>query len=68
MKAKKYIDLSLKVRKTYEGKNYINRYMELLNAIAPNKYRLDLLNGLASIEHVETGLTVVLFSDNPFKR
>lgn len=68
MKAKKYIDLSLKVRKAYEGKNYINRYMELLNAIVPNKYRLDLLNGLASIECIETGLTVLLFSDNPFKR
>ncbi len=67
MKAKKYIDLSLKVRKAYEGKNYINRYMKILNAIAPNKYRLDLLNGLASIECVETGLTVLLFSDNPFK-
>ena len=68
MKAKKYIDLSLKVRKAYEGKSYINRYMQLLNAIAPNKYSLDLLNGLASIECIETGLTVLLFSDNPFKR
>ena len=68
MKTKKYIDLSLKVRKAYEGKAYINRYMELLNAIAPNKYRLDLLNGLASIECIETGLTAVLFSDNPYKR
>lgn len=68
MKTKKYIDLSLKVRKAYEGKAYINRYMELLNVIAPKKYRLDLLNGLASVECIETGLTVLLFSDNPFKR
>lgn len=66
MKAKKYIDLSYKVSKRYEGKIYINRFMHLLNVIAPNKYQLDTMNMLASIENKETQLTVLTFSDNPF--
>lgn len=66
MKAKKYIDLSTKVSKRYEGKNYIDRFMHLLNIIAPNKYMLDTMNMLASIENKETQLTVLIFSDNPF--
>lgn len=66
MKASKYIDLSTKVSKRYEGKNYINRFMHLLNVIAPNKYTLDTMNMLASIENKETQLTVLTFSDNPF--
>lgn len=68
MKAKKYIDLNTKVSKRYEGKIYINRFVHLLNVIAPNKYQLDTMNMLASIENKKTCLTVVLFSDNPFKR
>ena len=66
MKTVKYIDLGTKVSKRYEGKGYINRFMHLLNIIAPNKYQLDTINMLASIENKETNLTVVLFSDNPF--
>ena len=44
MKMKKYIDLSTKVTKRYEGKCYINRFMHLLNIIAPDKYLLDSIN------------------------
>ncbi len=61
----KYVKID--VEKRYEGKNYINRFMHLLNIIAPNKYRLDVSNLLASIENKETQLTVANFSDNPFK-
>ncbi len=63
----KYIDLSNKISKRYEGKDYINRFMHLLNLLAPDKYRLDNMNMLASIENKETLLTVLIFSDNPFK-
>jgi len=66
MKTNKYIDLNTKVVRRYEGKNYINRFMHLLNIIAPNKYSLDTINMLASIENKETNLTVLTFSDNPF--
>ena len=45
----KYIDLSNKISKRYEGKDYINRFMHLLNLLAPDKYRLDNINMLASI-------------------
>ena len=61
----KYIKID--VIKRYEGKKYINRFMHLLNIIAPNKYKLDISNLLASIENKETQLTVANFSDNPFK-
>lgn len=67
MKTNKYIDLSTKVSKRYESRNYINRFMHLLNIIAPNKYTLDTMNMLASIENKETQLTALTFSDNPFK-
>lgn len=62
----KYIDLSAKIDKRYKGEAYINRFMHLLGLIAPNKYKLDTLNMLASIENKETQLTVLTFSDNPF--
>lgn len=65
MKTKKYIEL--KFDKRYKGKAYINRFMHLLNVIAPAKYELNTLNLLASIENTYTNLTAVLFSDNPFK-
>ena len=45
----KYIDLSNKISKRYEGKDYINRFMHLLNLLFPDKYRLDNINMLASI-------------------
>jgi len=61
----KYIEI--KVEKRYHGKAYINRFMHLLNVIAPGKYSLDTLNALASIENNETQLTAANFSDNPFK-
>ena len=38
----KYIDLSKKVNKRYQGKEYINRFMHLLNILAPKKYELNL--------------------------
>jgi hypothetical protein len=41
--------------------------MHLLNLLSPDKYRLDNINMLASIENKETLLTVLIFSDNPFK-
>ena len=66
MKTAKYIDLSNKVEKRYQAKAYINRFMHLLNLLAPAKYTLDTMNMLASIESVETQLTVLNFSDNPF--
>ena len=61
----KYIDLSKKVSKRYEGKLYITRFMHLLNLLAKGKYRLDTINLMASIESNETQLTVLNFSDNP---
>lgn len=66
MKTAKYIDLTTKVEKRYQAKQYISRFMHLLNLLAPNKYTLDTLNMLASIESSETELTVLTFSDNPF--
>lgn len=63
----KYIDLSKKVNKHYQGKEYINRFMHLLNVLAPKKYELNLFNKLASIENINTNLTELTFSDNPFK-
>jgi len=63
MKNKKFI----KIGKLQKGRTYINRYMHLLDLIAPNKYELDTLNLLASIINKRTDLTVVLFSENPFK-
>ena len=67
MKANKYIDLSMKVEKRYQGREYINRYMHLLNVIAPNKYVLNTLDLCATIENTQTQLTVLVFSDNPHK-
>ena len=64
---KKYIDLSKKVEKRYQGANYIRRYFHLLSLIAPGKYGLNLYNSLASIENINTNLTELTFSDNPFK-
>lgn len=63
----KYIDLSKKVEKRYQGKEYIKRYFHLLNILAPSKYGLNLFNQLASIENLNTNLTELTFSDNPFK-
>lgn len=60
----KYI--KIEVDKRYKGKTYINRFMHILNLIAPNKYELNTWNALASIEDKETQLTVANFSDNPF--
>ena len=57
----KYIDLSNKISKRSEGKDYINRIMHLNNLLAPDKYRLDNMNMLASIENKETLLTVLIF-------
>lgn len=68
MKSGRYIDLSTKVSKRYEGREYINRFMHLLNVLAPDKYNLDTINMLASIESKDTQMTVITFSDNPFKR
>ena len=69
MKAtKKYIDLSLKVEKKYQGKEYINRFMHLLNLLSPGSYELNNWNMLSSIEDKTTQGTVLYFSDNPFKR
>lgn len=65
--AARYIDLRDKVSKRYEGREYINRFMHLLNILAPDKYTLDTMNMLASIENKETQLTVLTFSDNPFR-
>lgn len=67
MATKKYIDLSTKVNKRYEGKKYVNRFIYLLNLISPNIYKLDKMNMLCSIEDTRTQLTVLTFSDNPFK-
>ena len=64
MKANKYIRIN--VEKRYMGKAYIERFVHLLNVIAPNKYELNTWNALASIENKETQLTVANFSDNPF--
>ena len=64
MKATKYI--KIEVEKRYMGKAYINRFMHLLNLIAPMRYELNTWNGLASIEDTQTQLTVANFSDNPF--
>lgn len=64
MKATKYI--KIEVEKRYMGKAYINRFMHLLNLIAPSRYELNTWNGLASIEDTQTQLTVANFSDNPF--
>lgn len=61
----KYI--KIEVDKRYKGKAYINRFMHLLNIIAPSKYELNTYNALASIENKSTELTVANFSDNPFK-
>ena len=66
MKTAKYINLTNKVAKRYQGKQYINRFMHLLNLLAPAKYELNTYNMLASIENTETQLTVLNFSDNPF--
>ena len=63
----KYIDLSKKVNKRYQGKEYINRFMHLLNILAPKKYELNIWNSLVSIEKKDTQLTQLIFSDNPFK-
>ena len=63
----KYIDLSTKVEKRYQGKEYIKRYYHLLNILAPGKYGLNLYNSLASIENLNTNLTALIFSDNPFQ-
>lgn len=60
----KYVKMNTKKR--YEGKAFIERFMHLLNLIAPNKYELNTWNLLASIENKETQLTVLTFSDNPF--
>jgi hypothetical protein len=68
MKTKKYIDLSLKVEKKYQGKEYISRFMHLLNILAPGRYELNNWNMLSSIEDTITQLTVLDFSDNPFRR
>ena len=62
---KKYIEIQ--VKKRYEGKAYIERFMHLLDIVAPGKYRLDTTNLLASIENKETQLTAAQFSDNPFR-
>jgi hypothetical protein len=64
MKETKYI--KIEVEKRYMGKAYINRFMHLLNLIAPGRYELNTWNGLASIEDTITQLTVANFSDNPF--
>lgn len=48
------------------GKAFINRFMHLLNVIAPNRYELNTWNAVASIEDKTTQLTVANFSDNPF--
>ncbi len=64
----KYIDLETATdfAPVYKYKNYINRFMELLEKIAPNKYELNTYNMLASIEDKNTNLTILQFSDNPF--
>ncbi len=68
----KYIDLD-KVTgypcrlKNKKHRAYIRRFVHLLNVIAPNKYELENLNLLSSIEDVETNLTALKFSNNPFK-
>jgi len=64
MKAK-YI--KIEVEKRYMGKEYINRFMHLLELLAPGKYILSTIDLLASIENKETQLTAAIFSDNPFK-
>jgi len=67
----KFIDLDkatgyrCRLRKVYY-RAYIERFMHLLSLIAPNKYRLDTINLLASIENTHTQLTVLQFSCNPF--
>lgn len=71
---KKYIDLyrfyiesSSRLKAIEKCRKYILRYFSLLNMIAPNKYELDTINLMASISNKETGLTVVTFSENPFR-
>ena len=70
---RKYIDLT-RFRLLFYGykaklmsAKYIHRFMKLLNIIAPNKYELNLLYSMATIESKETGLTAVRFSENPFQ-
>ena len=65
---KKYIDLRTKVQKAYQGKEYINRFMHLLNLLAPGRYELNNWNMFSSIEDKTTQGTVLDFSDNPYKR
>ena len=57
----------IEVDRRYMGKAWINRYMHLLNIIAPGKYKLDTTNMFASIENINTQLTEATFNDNPFK-
>jgi hypothetical protein len=59
--------IQIQTEKRYMGKAWIARYMRLLNVIAPGKYRLDTTNMFASIEDIETQMTVAVFTDNPFK-
>lgn len=67
----KYIDLNKAANYPHTLKNkayreYITRFMSLLNRIAPNRYELNTWNALASIEDKHTGLTALEFSSNPF--
>ncbi len=66
MRPRKYIIID--AEKKFMRKEYINRYMHLLNIISPNKYELNTVNMLAHIENKETQLIAVIFSDNPFYR
>lgn len=59
--------IKIQVKKRYHGREWIQRFMHLLNLIAPGKYRLDTTCLLASIEDLNTGLTVATFNDNPFR-
>ena len=63
MKKRKYII----VEKRFKGQLQIERFMYLLNLIAPNRYELNTTNQLAYVENKETQMSVIAFSENPFR-
>ncbi len=67
----KYIDLDTATNYPFRARNkfhreYIERFIHLLELVAPGKYKLDTINLLASIENTESQLTALQFSSNPF--